>query len=250
MPCLEFKSLACRSGCLQTGNCVSFGILQNRSSICGLRAKKCSGYCVTSAGIGYCSMSLRSCDWFRNQDFFTSSLRSSDGRFQLPVLSPLAGRHSHSVLGHTLVENLRFSPLSRSPAGISSAELNARHTPMRATKVFNVRLCAKVLWLPFWVEMQWSFPQRVVAYQHTAAHLRIMHAHLAFCRYLCKFNGALCIYNGALIDLSNFWYIGLLEKKVNRCVLVTIPTLTQVVPFCSLSLMKGKCLSAGGTGQL
>ena len=90
---------------------VSFGILQNRSSICGLRAKKCSGYCVTSAGIGYCSMSLRSCDWFRNQDFFTSSLRSSDGRFQLPVLSPLAGRHSHYVLGHTLSETYGFLPL-------------------------------------------------------------------------------------------------------------------------------------------
>ena len=66
--------------------------------------------------------------------------------------------------------------------------------------------------------MQWSFPQWISHNPHTDAHLRIMHAHLAFCLNWCKINRLLCIYNGAIIVLTNFWYIGLLEKKVNRYV--------------------------------
>ena len=101
---------------------------------------------------------------------------------------------------------------------------------------------------PFRGDSQWRIAQEVVAYQHRQVHLRIMHAHLAFCLIWCKSSGRLCIYNGDVLDSSKFWYIHFLEKKVNGCVLVANPTWSQVVPFWRLSHLKGFRLSAGGTG--
>ena len=175
-----------------------------------------------------------SCDWFRNQDFFTSSLRSSDGRFQLPVLSPLAGRHSHYVLGHTRSKTYGFLLLVAAlQERLCRADARRIRLRMRFKDLICVRarICTKCEKQPVGVVLQWSFPQRGFAYQHTDAHLRIMHAHLAFCHYWCNSSGALCIYNGALMEFSNFWYIDLQEKKVNRCVLVTIPTLCAGGPI-------------------
>ena len=58
---------------------------------------------------------------FGNQDFLTSSLRSSDGWFHQPVLSPPTVA-TRLRLGHMFVGNLRFPPFSRSPAGMFPPE--------------------------------------------------------------------------------------------------------------------------------
>ena len=117
----------CCSHCMA----LHFGLnFQNRSSICRLRAK-------------FGLRLLRNLRWlwlmyhsrFAPCEFVRQSRLPSHRRFAprtvtaFPVLSPLAGRHSHSVLGHTLSENQGFPPLSRSPAGMLSAESNARHVP-------------------------------------------------------------------------------------------------------------------------
>ena len=224
LPCQDFISRVPLDG-LQAGNwnCFWFSKTDLRSAAC---ARKSAPQCCALLRWWWLLYHSRfaPCELFGNQDclhivasLLGRSLRSLCSRpWLVATRTPCSGTRLSKTYGFLpLVAALRESSLQRGTQGIC---LCVRQ------KSFNVRLCAKVLWLPFWVEMQWNFAQRIVAYQHTAAHLRIMHAHLAFCRYLCKFNGALCIYNGALIDLSNFWYIDLQEKKVNRCVLVTNPT--------------------------
>ena len=110
-----------------------FGIFQNRPSVCGLRARKKAP--VSYRHLRWCWLLNHSrfapCELFGNQDclHIVASLlgRSTSSPCALaPQRSPLALRARAHPVG-----NQRFPPLNRSPAGIVSAETNARHMPMR-----------------------------------------------------------------------------------------------------------------------
>ena len=119
---------------------------------------------------------------FGNQDFLTSSLRSSDGHCMSCALalwrSSLALRaRTHSVA------NLRFAPFSRSPAGTVSAETDARHVYTRG------------MW----------------CHWHS----------ITFCRFLCKIRDSLCNYNGNSFEIPNFWHIAFRQVFCQKCLVIT-----------------------------
>ena len=87
------------------------GFSHAREALAGARAKSAPHYCVMLRWYGCWTMSPSAPVNGSKSRFLTSSLRSSDGRLRLPVLSPINGRHSHYVLGHTPSETYGFLPL-------------------------------------------------------------------------------------------------------------------------------------------